>query len=207
MTISVSIVEDNTIFRTSLVQLIQATDGLDLVSEHSNAEDVQDILKHNPDIVLVDLVLPGKNGAELIRSLRTVNQEVKCLVCTGFADEEKIFPALEAGAHGYILKHNSGKEIIHAIREVFAGGSPMSRPVARKVVESFHKGNNATMPLLTERENQVLGMAAEGMVYKEIAKKLGITRETVKKHMKNIFQKLGVQNKIEAFNIYKKGKQ
>lgn len=206
MPISISLVDDNASFRAYLVKLIHAIEELRLVSEHSNGEDVEAILAHQPDVVLVELLLPGKNGAELIRALRTINPKVKCLVCTGFAEEERIFRALEAGAYGYILKQNTGEEIVQAIREVYEGGSPMSRPVARKVIESFHQGTHHPLPSLTEREKEIMELISMGMVHKEIALNLGVTRETIKKHMKNIFQKLGAQNKIEAINTFKKSK-
>ncbi|MEO7984621.1 MAG: response regulator transcription factor [Bacteroidota bacterium] len=203
MHITISIVEDNRSFRASLVQLINAAEGLVLVSEHSNAEDAEALLLHRPDIVIVDFVLPGMSGVELIKKLKPRNEAIQYLVCSGYDDDDKIFMALECGASGYILKNNSGSEIITAIKDLYHGGVPMSPYIARRVLHSFQKKNGVREDLLTDREKEILEHAAKGLMYKEIAKELAITHETVKRHLKNIYSKLQVQNKIEAINKFK----
>jgi len=204
MTITVSIVEDNKTFRSSLAELIRSADGMLLVSEHSNGEDAEKFISLRPDIVIVDLVLPGISGVELIRKLKPLNEAIQYLVCTGYDDDDRIFSALESGATGYILKSNTSAEIISAIREIYHGGVPFSPYIARRVINSFKNKNGAKDDGLTDREKEILELASQGLMYKEIAEDLLITHETVKKHMKNIYTKLQVQNKIEAINKYKK---
>jgi len=204
MTINISVVEDNKTFRTSLVELIRSTEGFQLLSEHSNGEDAEEMLNLRPDIVIMDIVLPGISGVELISKLKPRNEAIQYLVCTGYDDDDKIFSALEAGATGYILKSNSSAEIIAAVKDIYQGGVPMSPYIARRVIHSFKDRNGAKDGLLTEREKEILELASQGLMYKEIAEDLLITHETVKKHMKNIYTKLQVQNKIEAINKYKK---
>lgn len=204
MKITVSIVEDNSSFRASLIQLIQSTEGLEFISAYSNAEDATEILKKKPDIVIIDIVLPGKNGLELICEIREQNERIQFLVCSSYDDDDRIFAALEAGASGYIMKDYNSSEIVSAIREIYYGGSPMSPYIARRVINSFQKKKDNNDGVLTEREKEILSLAATGKVYKEIAESLEITHETVKKHMKNIYHKLHVQNRVEAINKLKK---
>jgi DNA-binding NarL/FixJ family response regulator len=204
MNITVSVVEDNSSFRASLVQLIQSTEGLEFVSEYSNAEDAIDLLNKKPALVIIDIVLPGKNGLELISEIRERNDRIQFLVCSSYDDDEKIFAALEAGASGYIMKDYTSSEIINAIKELHFGGSPMSPYIARRVINSFQKKKEQSDGVLTEREKEILSLAATGKMYKEIAESLEITHETVKKHMKNIYHKLHVQNRVEAINKLKK---
>lgn len=205
MPITISIVEDNNIFRASLAELVRATDGFELKAEYSNAEEAAAVLQQPPDIVIVDIVLPGMKGYELIRNIRSANESIRFLVCTNYEDDDNIFKALAAGASGYILKHHSASDIVSAIRDVFDGGGPMTPSIAAKVIASFQKNNNHREPLLTSREKEVLEMAAQGLYNKEIARKMEVTNETIKKHFKNIYHKLQVQNKIEAINKYKQG--
>jgi len=204
MTITIAIVEDNKLFRESLAKLIRSTDGLELVGEYANAEEAMQLIKAKVDIVMIDIVLPGMSGVELIKNIKSVNENIQFLVCSSYDDNEKIFSALESGASGYILKNYNSSEIINAIRELYIGGAPMSRSIARKIIRSFHKLDEKKENLLTDREYEILGFAARGLMYKEIAEELSITHETVKSHLKNIYQKLHVQNKIEAINKFKK---
>lgn len=202
MNIRISVVEDNKPFRASLVQLIQATPGLELVGEFSNAEQAETMLDRKTDIVIIDIVLPQMTGIELIRKVKARDVSVQFLICSSYDDDEKIFAALEAGACGYILKDYSSAQIIDAINEIYNGGSPMSPYIARRVINSFQKKNHHD-GLLTDREKEILELASTGKMYKEIGEALDITHETVKRHMKNIYQKLHVQNKIEAINKFK----
>lgn len=156
---------------------------------------------------MVDIKLPGMNGPELVWHISQGNKDVQCIICSMYDDDEFIFSALKNGALGYLLKDSTGDQIIAALKGLQQGGSPMSPFIARKVIASFHKGENATQPkplpvsdLLSDREHEVLQFLAKGLIYKEIAEHLYISHETVKQHIKNIYHKLHVQNKIEALN-------
>jgi two-component system, NarL family, response regulator LiaR len=186
-----------------LVELINSTDGFELTGEYTNGEEAMSILKNPPDIVIIDIMLPGINGVELISRIKNQNDSIQFLVCSGYDDNETVFAALESGAVGFILKDYTSDQIIEAIRDLYKGGSPMSPFIARKVISSFQKKKIDGDGTLTERERQIIHQASLGKQYKEIAKALDIGHETVKKHMKNIYQKLHVQNKIEAINKYR----
>lgn len=204
MQITVSIIEDNASFRTALVQLIQTTDDLRLLQAYTSAEQGLDLLKHPPDVAIIDIGLPGMNGIELIKKIRQQNAAVQCLVCSVHDDDEHVFAALENGASGYLLKESTSDQIVAAIKEIYHGGSPMSPYIARRVIDSFQK--KPKLPeeaLLSEREKEVLQLLAKGLLYKEIAGRLFISHETVKKHLRNIYSKLHVQNKVEALNKFR----
>lgn len=203
MNIAVSVVEDNKAFRASLVQLIRSTEGLELLTEYTNAENAVQLVQDNPDIAIIDIELPGMNGLELIKKIKPGNEAIQYLVCTGYDDDDKIFSALESGAGGYILKDYTSLEIIEAIKELYHGGSPMSPYIARRVINSFQNKNSDPDSVLTDREKEILQLASTGLMYKEIAEELLISHETVKQHLKNIYHKLHVQNKIEAINKFK----
>ncbi|MDZ4808893.1 MAG: response regulator transcription factor [Bacteroidota bacterium] len=203
MNITISVIEDNKSFRESLVQLIRSTEGLELMAVYSNAEEAMALLQHKPDIVIIDIIMPGISGLEFIKKMKTGNETIQYLVCSGYGDDDKIFLALQCGASGFILKNSNSAEIIRAIKELYYGGAPMSPYIARRVINSFQKQNDANGDLLTDREREIIELAAQGLMYKEIASQLRITHETVKSHLKNVYQKLHVQNKIEAINKFK----
>ena len=148
---------------------------------------------------MVDVKLPGMNGPNLIGQISHVNKNVQCIICSLYDDDAFIFSALKNGAVGYLLKDSTGDQIIAALDDVMKGGSPMSPYIARKVIASFQQSKSLS-DVLTGREQEVLNQVAEGLIYKEIGEKLFISHQTVKKHLKNIYQKLHVQNKIEAVN-------
>lgn len=200
MNITISLVEDNKTFRESLIHLIKSTEGLLLVSEYANAEKALHITKDKPDIAIIDIELPGMSGIDLVKKMKPLNNAIQYLICSNYDDDNKIFSALECGAVGYILKDCTSLQIIDAIRELYNGGSPMSPYIARRVITSFQKENNFEELILSGREKEVLQLLAKGLLYKEIAEQLFISYETVKKHLKNIYQKLHVQNKVEAIN-------
>lgn len=206
MMITVSVVEDNDQFRNALETIIKGQDDLALAGSYESAEKALHGLKESPpDIVIADISLPGMRGTELIMSLKDNMQQTQFMVCSIHDDNDTIFEALKCGASGYILKDPvTAAEIIKAIRDLYNGGSPMSPYIARKVIGSFQRSTVLEeSSLLSTREKEVLELLAKGLLYKEIAEKLGITHETVKKHLKNIYQKLHVQNKIEALNKFK----
>lgn len=204
--ITVSVVEDNDQFRNALETIIHAQDDFALAGAYESAEKALDGLMENPpDIVIADISLPGMRGTELIVRLKNKMTQTQFMVCSIHDDNDTIFEALQCGASGYILKDPvTAAEIIKGIRDLYNGGSPMSPYIARKVISSFQKqviidDSN----LLSLREKEVLELLSKGLLYKEIAEKLGVTHETIKKHLKNIYQKLHVQNKVEALNKFK----
>src|SRR5271169_5695666 len=200
MPISVSIVEDNDKLRSTLARVINRADGFRCASDYANAEDaLKDLPKVKPDVVLMDINLPGMNGVECVRQLKTLLPETQVMMLTVYEDTENIFNALAAGANGYMLKRTSSKELIEAIHEVKRGGSPMTMHIARKVVQSFQK-NAPAQPAekLSEREQQVLDLLSQGLIYKEISDKLGISYETVHTYIRRIYEKLQVRTRTEA---------
>jgi two-component system, NarL family, response regulator LiaR len=202
--IKVAIIEDLESFRNALATLIERTDGFTLIGQYANAEDaIQPIIETCPDICLVDINLPGMNGIQLVSKIRHAQPKILCMMCTAYDEDEKVFQALEAGAHGYLLKASTPQKITDALLELFNGGSPMSNEIARKVVTRFSKVNtNSALEVLTNRENEILTFLSKGLLYKEIALQLSISPETVRKHLYNIYDKLHVNNRTEAVNIY-----
>jgi len=211
MPITISIVEDNDKLRGTLAKVIGRAEGFRFVSDYGSAEDaLADIPKVKPDVVLMDINLPGMNGVECVRKLKAVLPETQVMMLTVYEDTENIFNALAAGANGYLLKRTPSKEIIEAIREVHRGGSPMTTHIARMVVQSFQKSAAAPVPPaagtaaggelseLSEREQQVLDLLAQGLIYKEIADKLNIGYETVHTYIRRIYEKLQVRTRTEA---------
>lgn len=204
--ITISIVEDNEQFRNGLEAIISSENDFFLTGSYSSAEKaIADLPVNAPDIVIADISLPGMKGTELIVRMKNILTQTQFMVCSIHDDNDTIYEALKCGASGYILKEPvTASEICIAIRNLYNGGSPMSPFIARKVISSFQKpALQAQNLLLSTREKEVLELLAKGLLYKEIAEKLGVTHETVKKHLKNIYQKLHVQNKIEALNKYK----
>ncbi len=204
--ITIAIVEDNDQFRIGLEEIIKGQKEFALLGSYTSAEKAFIALPDNPtDIVICDISLPGMRGTELIVRLKDKMPQTQFMVCSIHDDNDTIFEALKCGASGYILKDPvTADEIIKAVRDLYNGGSPMSPFIARKVIGSFQKPViNEENSILSIREKEVLELLSKGLLYKEIADRLGVTHETVKKHLKNIYQKLHVQNKIEALNKFK----
>ncbi|HEX7847185.1 MAG TPA: response regulator transcription factor [Chitinophagaceae bacterium] len=204
--ITVAIVEDNEQFRIGLEAIIGNEHDLSLAGSYASAEKAITALPIvNPDIVIADISLPGMRGTELIVRLKDKMTQTQFMVCSIHDDNDTIFEALKCGAAGYILKDPvTAADIVKAIHDIYNGGSAMSPFIARKVITSFQKpAITDTGFLLSHREKEVLELLAKGLLYKEIAQQLGVGTETVKKHLKNIYQKLHVQNKIEALNKFK----
>jgi DNA-binding NarL/FixJ family response regulator len=200
MATSVSIVEDNEKLRGTLARVLNRADGFSCVSQYPSAEDaLKDLPNVKPDVVLMDINLPGMNGVECVRQLKKILPQVQIMMLTVYEDTENIFDALTAGASGYLLKRTTGAELLNAIREVQRGGSPMTAHIARKVVQSFQK-NAPAQPAenLSEREQQVLDLLSQGLMYKEIADKLQISYETVHTYIRRIYEKLRVRTRTEA---------
>jgi DNA-binding NarL/FixJ family response regulator len=201
MAIRVSIVEDNDQLRGTLARLIARADGFECVSQHATAETaLEGLPKERPQVVLMDINLPGLNGVECVRRLKQLAPEISALMLTAYEDTENIFNALAAGAHGYLLKRAPRAELLEAIREVQRGGSPMTTHIARKVVQSFTRTEPSPQPgeTLSGREQEVLDHLSHGFLYKEIAEKMGISYETVHTYIRRIYEKLQVRTRTEA---------
>jgi len=201
MSISVSIVEDNNQLRATLARVLNRADGFRCLSQYGNAEDaLKDLPRIRPDVVLMDINLPGMNGVQCVRQLKALLPEIQVMMLTVYEDTENIFNALAAGASGYMLKRTSSKELLEAIQDVQRGGSPMTMHIARKVVQSFQHTATTAQPTenLSEREQQVLDLLSQGLMYKEIAEKLGISYETVHTYIRRIYEKLQVRTRTEA---------
>lgn len=203
--IRVSIVEDDSSIRESLHALFIFEEGMEPRSVHSTAEDALEHLAGScPDVVIMDINLPGQSGIDCVRQLSERCGSTQFLMYTVHDDDHRVFDALKAGANGYILKSSTPDEIVAAVRELHAGGAPMSAHVARRVVGMLRPAQGAALEpdTLSERENGVLGLLAQGLLYKEIGERLGITTGTVKQHIHRIYEKLHVQNRTEAVNRY-----
>lgn len=201
--ITVIIVEDQKEINEELVEIINASDQTLLLNTFFTADEaIEDILNLQPNIVIMDINLPGKlNGINCIKKLREEGCTSQFLIFTIYEEDEDIFNALKAGANGYLLKKDSPQKIIEGIVQIYNGGSPMNFNIARKVINQF-KEKNASIDLLTSKQNEVLQLLAKGFLYKEIADKMGISKGTVTQHIHNIYEKLHVTNKTEAINKY-----
>lgn len=200
MPTTISIVEDNEKLRGTLARVLDRAEGFRCVSQYPSAEDaLKDLPNVKPDVVLMDINLPGMNGVECVRQLKKIAPQIQVMMLTVYEDTENIFDALSAGASGYLLKRTTGPELLDAIREMQRGGSPMTTHIARKVVQSFQR-NAPTQAAenLSEREQQVLDLLSKGLMYKEIADKLQISYETVHTYIRRIYEKLQVRTRTEA---------
>src|SRR5215213_8791262 len=172
MAIIVSIVEDSDQLRNTLARVLNRAEGFECVSTYGTAEAaLEDLPEKKPNVVLMDINLPGMNGVECARKLKQIAPEIQIVMLTVYEDTENIFNALAAGASGYLLKRTTTKELLAAIREVQSGGSPMTTHIARKVVQSFQRTGASPQPTenLSPREQEVLDSLAKGFLYKEIA--------------------------------------
>lgn len=202
MPIKVAIVEDNAQFRNTLGKVLNRADGIECIGQYSTAEEaLEEIPKNPPDVVLMDINLPGMNGVECVEKIKKLLPATQIVMLTVYEDTESIFNALKAGATGYLLKRTSREELLEAIRDVYKGGSPMTTHIARKVVQSFQRLESSfstPSETLSPREQEVLELLAKGFIYKEIADKLGISFETVRTHIRRIYEKLQVKSRTEA---------
>ncbi len=201
--INVSIVEDTDDIRNALRVLINGSKGFECVHVFADAEEaLQNMSSKEIDVVLMDINLPGMDGIECMKTLKPEMPKSQFMMCTVYDDDDHIFNALKSGASGYILKRTSPAQILEAIRDIHEGGSPMSSEIARRVVDSMQKSKKRSeaTETLTARENEILDFLARGYLYKEIASELFISKETVKKHIHHIYDKLHVQTRTEALN-------
>jgi DNA-binding NarL/FixJ family response regulator len=201
MVIKVAIVEDDVRVRGDLARLIDSTAGFCCVSQHPSAENALMELKiTRPDVVLMDINLPGMNGVDCVRQLKDILPQTQVMMLTVYENTNVIFSALAAGASGYLLKKSTPEQLIEAIRDLHSGGSPMSSHIARKVVASFQQVTNPVHEYekLSLREKEVLDCLANGFLYREIAEKLSISYTTVHTHIRHIYDKLHVQSRTQA---------
>ena len=182
--------------------LIRNSKNFSVISSFGTAEEaISQIKKQPPDIAIVDIKLPGKSGVELIKELKNALPDLLCIVCSYYDSDDYVFSAIKNGACGYLLKDAMPSEIIESLEELQRGGAPMNRYIARKVLTTFHEKVVAHhLAELTSRENEVLHLIAEGLLVKEISDQLSLSNYTVKSHLKNIYTKLHVRNKVEAIN-------
>jgi DNA-binding NarL/FixJ family response regulator len=198
--ISVAVVEDNRGTRDSVVSVLHEA-GLRCVGDYATGEAaIAGIPRHPPEVALIDINLPGISGIELVRQLKAKLPILQVLILTNYEESTLIFDALRAGASGYLLKKTIPEELIAAIEDVHAGGSPMSFHIARKVVTYFHELQHAhrDVQTLTSREHEILTLLAQGYLIKEISDRLGIAFHTARTHLRHIYEKLHVQSRSEA---------
>ena len=203
MSITVVIVEDLEEVRTGLRQIISADPRFKVVASFADAETAAENLVSLPvDIVIMDINLPGMNGIDCIKLIKANCPGTQFMMFTVYENNEQVFDALRAGAMGYLLKKSSPQKILESLIELYNGGSPMSANIARKLVSSLQKKTEPAISssLLSTRENEVLQLLSQGLLYKEISDKLGISTATVRQHIHKIYEKLHVQNRTEALN-------
>ncbi|HVZ97167.1 MAG TPA: response regulator transcription factor [Chitinophagaceae bacterium] len=200
--ISVVIIEDIKEIREGLQILIQGSDGFSCLKTYATAEEaLTELPALMPDVVLMDIHLPGINGIEAVRKLKSQCPNTQFIMSTIYEDDENIFESLKAGASGYLLKKTAPAKIMDAIMEVYNGGSPMSSQIARKVIASFQQQNPIDeAQVLTPKEKEILKELSKGLRYKEIADVMQISMETVRSHARHIYEKLHVQSRTEALN-------
>ena len=196
MTKRIVIIEDNIQISEAFTLLLGVRDDFNVIQSYTNCENAIDKIKSDkPDIILMDIDLPGMSGIEGTKHIKRIYPKVDILIITVFENGKTVFDALCAGASGYLTKNSDQHRLLTAIDEVISGGAPMSSKIARLVVQSFQKNNNSP---LTERETEILSQISEGKSQTLIAEQLFISRETVKYHIKNIYIKLQVNNKADA---------
>ena len=206
--IKVALVDDDEGIRTSLAALIRREPAFRLVGDYANAETaVKEIPQHRPDVVLMDINLPGMNGVECVRQLKGALPQVQFLMLTVYEDSDSLFNSLKAGASGYLLKRTASERLLDAIRDVHDGGSPMSPQLARRVVMFFNQPatTESTMARLTAGEREFLDQLAKGYAYKEIADRMNISIDTVRSYVRTVYEKLHVHSRTEAVVKYLRG--
>ena len=201
MNIKVAIVEDDEQVRENLARLVGEAKGFECVATFPSGEQaLESWPRRAPDVVVMDINLPGISGVECVRQLKSRSPEIHIVMLTVYDDSDRIFQALQMGASGYLLKRSTSEEILHAIKDVHGGGAPMTSYIARKVVQSFRRQGASDQPAenLSKRETDVLDYVSRGYTNKEIADALGLSAETVRGYLKTIYSKLHVRSRTEA---------
>ena len=208
MPIKVALVEDDEGIRSSLSALIRRASNLRLAGDYPDAETaLKEIPRKPPDVVLMDINLPGLNGVECVRQLKSTLPEVQFLMLTVYEDSDSLFNSLKAGASGYLLKRTVSAKLLEAIRDVYTGGSPMTPQLARRLVQFFSSPNTgeASVSKLTAGEKEFLDQLARGYAYKEIADRMKISIDTVRSYVRTVYEKLHVHSRTEAVVKYLRG--
>src|SRR5271156_1746076 len=208
--IKVAIVDDDEGIRVSLATLIRRAPALRLTGDYPDAETaLKEIPNRQPDVVLMDINLPGMNGVECVRQLKTILPKTQFLMLTVYEDSDSLFNSLKAGASGYLLKRTASARLLEAIRDVHAGGAPMTPQLARRVVQFFTKpaaAQASPVSLLTAGEKEFLDQLANGYAYKEIADRMKISIDTVRSYVRTVYEKLHVHSRTEAVVKYLRAK-
>ncbi|NBV86562.1 MAG: DNA-binding response regulator [Verrucomicrobia bacterium] len=206
MLIRIALVEDDAPFANTLAEYFQLSQSVQCVAIFPDAEcALGKIPELKPDVILMDINLPKMNGIELVARLKETSPSLLCLMLTMYEETNLIFDALKAGACGYLLKRTPPGEIVTALEQVHAGGSAMSPQIARQVVSFFHRATipaSSQLEALTERERSVLDLLSKGFLYKQIGDKLGISLDTVRSHLRKVYEKLHVHSRTEAVLKY-----
>lgn len=198
---TIALVEDDILLRDQLIKILNDAPDLEVLLAVSTGEEaIEKIPSHSPDVILLDINLPGKSGVECIRELKKKCPRTEVIMLTAYEEEDNIFNALREGASGYLLKTSSPEELFDAIRDVYSGGAPFSSHIARKVAQYFRQDREVVEEneSLSPREREVLKLLSSGYIYKEVADQLNITIETVRTYVKRICAKLHVRSKTEA---------
>jgi DNA-binding NarL/FixJ family response regulator len=200
MKVSILIFEDNDQLRDSTVVLLKSIEDFDVVGAYPNVLESDSIVKKlNPDIILMDISMPGRTGTEAVKDIRKVNAAVHIIMLTIFDNDQHVYDAICAGASGYLLKRHIGDKLVSSIREVLEGGAPMSPSIAKLVVQSMQGSKTKTDAYqLTAREKEILSSLSNGNSYKLIAAELDIRIDTVRSHIRHIYEKLQVHSQTEA---------
>ena len=205
MPIKVSIVDDDDGIRSSLATLIRRAPALKLMGDYADAETaLKELPRKAPDVVLMDINLPGMNGVECVRQLKTSLPKLQVLMLTVYEDSDSLFKSFRAGASGYLLKRTASARLLEAIQDVYEGGSPMTPQLARRVVQFFSRPpeEESSFSKLTPGEREFLDQLANGYTYKEIADRMTITIDTVRSYVRTVYEKLHVHSRTEAVVKY-----
>ncbi|MDE3090987.1 MAG: response regulator transcription factor [Chloroflexota bacterium] len=199
-TIRILIADDHEIVRVGLRNVILSEPGMQVIGEAADGEQaVQQARALNPDVILLDLLMPRKDGLTAIAEIRKANPHARILVLTSFAGDDKIFPALQAGAQGYLLKESSSEELLQSIRQVYQGQSPLHPEVSRRVIRKLNQpAESPQKSILTDRELEILKEIARGRSNEEIAEQLVVSESTVRNHITSILAKLNLANRTQA---------